>query len=92
MSIGTMVALLVVCDPLKPEAHLAIYSLKKRNLEIILLTGDNVRTARAIASQVLIFHLNHIEELVRSVIPKTILLWHFALSNKSVNLSDFFSF
>lgn len=46
-----LVAVLVIADSLKPEAPLAIYALRKRGFDVILLTGDNASTARAIARQ-----------------------------------------
>lgn len=44
------VAALAVCDPLKPEAAAVVAALAARGLAVHLLTGDNWRTARAVAS------------------------------------------
>ncbi len=48
---GKLSGLLGVADTLKPEAGSAVSSLKQMGLKVVMLTGDNERTAKAIASQ-----------------------------------------
>ncbi|MDX1251537.1 MAG: heavy metal translocating P-type ATPase [Gammaproteobacteria bacterium] len=48
---GMLSGIIAVADTLKPEAQEAVLALRQEGVEVILLTGDNQRTAQAIAVQ-----------------------------------------
>jgi len=56
--------LIALSDTLKPESKAAIEQLQNQNLKVIMLTGDNLKTARVIASKV------NIDEIFAGVRPE----------------------
>ena len=54
---GEIAGLIAVADPLKEDSVAAIKELKDLGLDTAMITGDNKRTAAAIASQVGITHV-----------------------------------
>ncbi|PJE64018.1 copper-translocating P-type ATPase [Candidatus Roizmanbacteria bacterium CG10_big_fil_rev_8_21_14_0_10_45_7] len=47
----TLVGLIAVADTIKDSAKDAVEALHKKNIEVVMITGDNTRTAQAIASK-----------------------------------------
>ncbi len=48
---GGLAAILAVADPIKPTSRAAIDALHRQGLRVAMITGDNERTARAVARQ-----------------------------------------
>ena len=60
---GTLAGLLAVADPIKATSAPAIRRIKAMGIEVVMLTGDDERTARAIAGQA------GIDRVVAQVLP-----------------------
>ena len=50
----------VISDPLSPDVYSAIKDCLRAGIEVKMLTGDNIRTARAIANELHMLDENHI--------------------------------
>ena len=61
---GKLAGLIVVADPIKDGAAEAIASLRKAGVHVVMLTGDNRRTAEAVARQI------GIDEVLADVLPQ----------------------
>lgn len=49
---GVLCAMIAIADTVKAESALAVHTLNNMGIEVVMITGDNKRTAKAIASQV----------------------------------------
>nr|XP_023406999.1 copper-transporting ATPase 2 [Loxodonta africana] len=49
---GVLCGMITIADAVKQEAALAVHTLKSMGVDVVLITGDNRKTARAIATQV----------------------------------------
>ena len=60
---GKLAGVIAISDPIKPDAFDAIARLKANGIKVVMLTGDNERTAKAVAAQV------GIDDVVANVLP-----------------------
>ncbi|MDW8742527.1 heavy metal translocating P-type ATPase [Streptococcus suis] len=61
---GQLLALIAVADTVKPTSRQAIANLHQQGVEVVMLTGDNEKTAQAIAQEV------GIDRVISDVLPE----------------------
>ena len=60
---GSICGLIAVADTIKPDSKAAISELKGMGIKVLMLTGDNEKTARAIGSEV------GVDDVIAGVLP-----------------------
>jgi Cu+-exporting ATPase len=60
---GRLAGLIAVADPIKDGAAAAVAELQRRGIHVVMLTGDNARTAAAVARRI------GIDEVMADVLP-----------------------
>ena len=60
---GQLLGVIAVADVIKPESPQAVHELQKMGIRVVMLTGDNERTARAIGAQA------GVDEVIAGVLP-----------------------
>lgn len=60
---GELAAIIAVADPIKATTAAALQALHAQGLKVVMITGDNARTARAVAEQL------GLDEVVAEVLP-----------------------
>lgn len=61
---GRLLGSIQVADEIKPSSYIAVRKLKEMGIHVVMLTGDNKRTAEAVRQQL------GIEEVVAEVLPQ----------------------
>ena len=61
---GVVLGMIAVADMIKPDSSDAIDELKKMGIRVVMLTGDNQRTAEAIGKNA------HVDEVIFEVLPE----------------------
>ena len=59
-----LTGIIAIADTINSNAHEAIEQLKKKNIEVLMITGDNEKTARAIAKEA------GIDNVIAEVLPQ----------------------
>ena len=60
---GQVKGIIAVADAIRPESREAVRALREQGMEVVMLTGDDIRTAEAIASQI------GIDRVIAGVLP-----------------------
>lgn len=63
MLLGQIVGIFSIADQVKADAAITVYALRKMGIHVVLLTGDNAKTAEATAKKV------GIREVFAEVLP-----------------------
>ena len=63
MSGEKLAGIIAVADTIKPESPKAIAQLKEMGINVVMLTGDNERTAKAIGAK------TGVDEVIAGVLP-----------------------